>query len=390
MIFNVINKKLTLFFTYLVCFLLFLKFTLIDNISFFHLLLPISVCFSFVLIILNYKKFNSKWLIDNYILLFYFLIRIISIFLNKGSFLNFKTLVYEIFFLIIVNFLFDKNKKTYKGFSKMIIVLNLVFNVVSIIYQYIVQRDFSRELFGIYTNPNGMAILTIISLMLYINLREKSSLKRFDYFYLLFSTLIIFLSESRTIIIAVIFYIVIKLLLEKKIIELDIIRKFLGFMLIFCLMIIIVFSYINKNNYVPSNLENEINDVTTNRYFLWKYSIFSLERNPIYGIGENNIGEYRYFEIPYMFFKTIDSVSRKERLLLNNNHNGYLQLLVGNGIICFIIFFSFIYKEISKLSEDMFSFVAVLLLINMFENELIVTQSLVIFLLIYFIKVRDS
>jgi len=173
-----------------------------------------------------------------------------------------------------------------------------------------------------------------------------------------------------------------KLILNRGI-DIKKIKSIFNILLIGSLMCIIATSYLNKNNIYPTKFEVSINDITTNRYYLWKYSIFSLEKNPIFGIGQNNIGKYRRDCVNEEVIQSLDSVSRKERLSQNNNHNGYLQLLVAKGYISLIIFMVIVFKNIKELNNNIFFVVATILLINLFENELILTQSIYIFTLMY-------
>lgn len=105
--------------------------------------------------------------------------------------------------------------------------------------------------------------------------------------------------------------------------------------LIGSIIIIIFTSYINKNNVYSTNFEILLNNLTINRYYLWKYSIILLEKNEILGIG-NNIRKYRRLRVNENVIQSVQAQCRIDRLAMNNNHNGYLQLLLGNGWICFI------------------------------------------------------
>ena len=75
-----------------------------------------------------------------------------------------------------------------------------------------------------------------------------------------------------------------------------------------------------------------------------------MEENPILGIGENNIGIKRYLKINQSTIGDIESPSRISKLKQNDTHNGYIQLLVSNGILCFVLFQYLV--ELLQFQED--------------------------------------
>lgn len=375
---------------YFICFLFCLRLTILYNCKVIYNLLPITVVFSFILVAINYKKFNKEWLKSNLLIVIYLIWCFLLVFANSYIISNLKTFVYETFFLIVVLFLFKKQSKDSIKVMKMIVITNLILNIISVLYQYGIQCNFKRELYGVYTNPNGTANFTVLSLIIYFTVMLKKENKLYNIIYTLFSIVIILLSKSRTPVVVLILYVIARILLHKKIFNLDRIKFIFNVLIIGSILFIIGISYINKNNVYPTKFEQKINDLTTNRYYLWKYSILSLEKSPILGIGESNIGEYRWKQVNREVINSIDSQSRIYRLSMNNNHNGYLQLLIANGYIAFVIFMLILLKKIKKINNDNFYIIATVLVINLFENELILTQSIYIFILMYMLNSKKK
>ena len=373
-----INKILIYIILILICF----RMTLLYNYNLFYKMLSICVCCSFVLVWLNRDKINLENIKKNYLIIIYCIIRIISIIINDEKILNIKSFIYEVFFLIIVTEIFNNKNDTIINVAKIAIILNVILNIVSVMYQYIIQRDFSRELFGVYTNPNGLANYTMISMIMYITLLIKERKKLESCIYLIFSLIIILLSESRTPILCLGIYVVIAIVLKKKILSLQVVKNTFMIALNLILISILFIVYLNKFNIYPTEFEKKINDITTNRYYLWKYSILSLEKQPIFGIGQAQIGEYRKECVNE---ELIDSIvvdkSRVKILGSNNNHNGYIQLLVSDGYLCFFVFMVILWKKIKKIDEKNFLIISTILISNLFENEFILSTSISIFIL---------
>lgn len=377
-----LSKYLTYFLTLLFC----LNLTFLKDLEIFHYIYIGVICLSFILLFLNYKYINFKNIKKYWYIWLYLFFRIVSICINNNFLLNFKGFIYECFFLINVNFLLNKSKKVININENIIIITNLVLNVISVIFQYFIKQDFSRELFGIYSNPNGLAILTLVSIILFYKKNEENEKKFLNivsFSYYLFSVVVIYVSYSRTCIYILIILFIINLLLNKNLFDINKLKKFSFICIYFFLIFFIAFSYLHKNETVSTKFEKTINNITTNRYYLWKYSLFSLENKPLLGIGNLNIGVNRYNQVPKKILNSLEK-SRANRLSMNNNHNGYFQLLVSSGLICFILFTIYIYKLIMYTSDKYFYLIIAILIINIFENELIISTSLGMFLLAYF------
>ena len=123
---------------------------------------------------------------------------------------------------------------------------------------------------------------------------------------------------------------------------------------------------------------------------MWKVSIHELiNTNPIFGLqayfGESSLKHIQNDELLNHFSK-----SQEELLSRNNLHNGYIQILVRNGIFGFftsMIFFILFILNILKLNSNKVyhQYIKYLYLfyifINLFENHIILSNSFFVLLL---------
>ena len=324
-------------------------------------------------------------------LIIYMLIFLISIIVNikNNPVDNIKTFVYTGFFLFILySYDADKNLKTTQKelikFNNIVIYISSITSFIAIImFIFLIQYTFnditqgfvypdSPALWGLYSNPNsgGMIatisiILSIVNISLYKIINETSHFKiRKNYyiFNIVIQYLYLVLCNSRgavlSLLAGILFIIFYNLYIRFK--NKFNIFKSIVFSILISFVVLIgsnIFISISKNvlSYIPEyvdkitssntthntggnieiNLDREIQDghISTGRAEIWSYGLNTLKFNPLFGHGPGNIGLAKQKLYP-------NDTSRY--IVTNNMHNGYIQILLSNGILGILFFGIFI------------------------------------------------
>ena len=245
----------------------------------------------------------------------------------------------------------------------------------------------------VFSNINGGGILALLDIVALIYLYDKKKINRLLAIFLgVFYTLFILISQARTSILGLIVLILYMIYMNIfKNIELkkikSILKKF--FIIIMAIIFIFLICIILKRNYNSEskidntimNIEEKLADITTLRYWLWKYSIEELiDNNILFGIqadfGEDSFNNINNEELLNSF-----SASQKDILNRNNMHNGYIQLLIRNGIFGFAFITIFIAKlflksiKMERIPRYYIFFILIFIIINLFENHLVLSNS---------------
>ena len=382
---------------------------------------------------------NSKYKVY---LIIYMIIFFISIILNIENNLidNLKTFVYTGFFLFVL-YSYDTKKELHNtqkelvNFNNIVIFISSITSFIAIImFILLIQFTYndipqgfiypdSPALWGLYSNPNsgGMIatlsiILTIVNIYLYKILNTKTISKtKFSYyiFNIVTQWLYLVLCNSRgavlsllaTILFGVFYKYFYKFKEKFNIIKSIIISLLISFIVFFGYNIFLSISkstlaYIPKyveeltstnnvntpNSDIEINLDREIKSghISTGRAEIWSYGLNTLKFNPLFGHGPGNIGLAKQKLYPNDTSKYV---------ITNNMHNGYIQILLSNGILG-VIFFGIFMILIAKDSliailnhnininknhkETIVLILAPILAIavnGMFENVILLTQS---------------
>lgn len=384
------KKNVSYIFSYIISFIIAIRMTVLVNINIISKIISLFFLISSVVLIYGARKINkNKFLKENFLIVIYIGIRFFSILVLSEKIFNLKTLFYEIYFLIIIFCLLKRGRDNKKNVLLILIIFNIYFNILTIIIGVLGNKEYLTTVYG---NTNTIGNYTCLCILIYVTFFSRKIKKSINYIYIIFSTLMILLSQSRTPIIIIGFYIFSRLIIRSRIIKPNQFKETFMCSLNVFILSVILFSYSTKFLDNPSVLELKLNDFTTNRYYLWKYSIISLEKSPVVGIGENNIGEKRFKEVPEKRLKGL-VLSRYIRLSMNNNHNGYIQLLSANGYIAYMIFMYWLYKKCLNVSMSKFYIISAILILNIFETQLIMSANIGGFLLMYLlskIEIREG
>lgn len=379
-------------------------------------------------------------------LLIYMVIFVVSILINfkNNPIDNIKTFVYTGFFLFVLYSYDSFNNDKIKIKSELININNIVIFISSItglialiMFVFLIQFTFKEvpqgfiypktpALWGLYGNPNsgGMVatlsiILTYINLSLYkINYKKSISKFRISYYVIniIIQWLYLVLCNSRGAVlslIASILFITYYKLYNKLAIKYNLFKSIVISLIVSIIVLIAcsasisisksVLAYIPK--YVESINSNNVNNtegiikedeeitldrefksghISTGRAEIWSYGLNTLKFSPLFGHGPGNIGLAKQQLYPNDTSKYI---------VTNNMHNGYIQILLSNGILgvaSFLLFFIFIAKDslkailslkltISKENREIIALILapiVAISVNgIFENVILLTQS---------------
>ena len=86
-----------------------------------------------------------------------------------------------------------------------------------------------------------------------------------------------------------------------------------------------------EETHVTVDREKEDGDVSTGRFLIWEAGLKALEEKPLLGWGADNIGIAKQAAYP--------ELADSKHITTTNMHNGFLQILVANGILGFLPFF---------------------------------------------------
>lgn len=321
-------------------------------------------------IIQNKFKINYKYPM----LLKLYILSVIITLIMKFNIITLREVFFEIYYIFILFFLAQKwaDQKTYDNIYKIIIATTFIVVAVFFVQYFIYGKNM------VFRNINGGSVLVALNIMIIILLKPKLKINKIIKAILLVIYIIfMLLSYSRTSIIAAIFagiiYAIRRLLSIKYI-------KSVAILFIILLFAINSLNYKNFESYNIQNFEEKINSVLSNRYYLWKYGIKSMEGNVLFGIGADIEGKI-IENIPQYIVDT-QSIAQKQILSASNLHNGYIQLLVEHGIVGLGIMIIYLYTAIKKIPkfEKKKYILTLCLLINLCENQLLLSNSVIVIL----------
>lgn len=296
-----------------------------------------------------------------------------------------------------------------KKFSLFIMLTTCIGSIVSLFmaiinFEYIayiwntvlrIQGVYEGRLWGIYGNPNTLANIAIISIFLTLVHMNFVKNKKIHFINLFLQTICVFLTNSRSSIIALIFSVTIYFLIIiyrknmfPKINIKNRLIKYGGIISIFFIIAIMVVGISLKASFI---LKREYNtgDVSNGRVAIWIAGIKSTSDKLILGVGPNNVKDAVNQHLNQDFVAANPDIA-------SNMHNIFIQLFVSYGLIVLILFIYFIiYKQkviFSYLLKDddykynkqtyniilsLNSLIVSLLIMNFFDSNIIFFFSLI-------------
>lgn len=277
--------------------------------------------------------------------------------------------VYPVFTLLTKNL----SKKLYYYFLYIVVIFNsigvfvsltqflLLIGYKSINYKglFVRQGFIESRLFGVFSDPNYLSIISLISVIFLIiglgSLVKKQNILRWSLVFVHFTYIV--LSGSRTTLICLmfvtLFYSIIKFYEKKNL------RKTVG--KVIASIILVFFSYktigITSEQYLRFNdskiqIENKKNEhkyslertdtseenISNNRFTIWESTFRLSMKRPILGYSSGN-----WYEVA--------KESDPEEYVIQQHyytHNGYLEMLFYNGIVGLVIMAIFVFSFIRQ------------------------------------------
>ncbi|EDS71592.1 hypothetical protein ANASTE_01294 [Anaerofustis stercorihominis DSM 17244] len=372
----------------------------------------ISFFLCIIVFIYNYlisiKNFNLKKLIkNNIIIILYFIVRLITLYIKDFDNATLRSIVIEFFLLVILFRGLTLNGNNPKKILKpCIIIISLVtaFFILRVVYYLFtssgLEEAFLKSLiysisgttFNVNPNDGGILVTFVITFSLFYI--EKKDYKY--YISIIISILYLFISGCRSaitgLIVVLLCYFVVK---YHKSINL---KKLMGKILLISLSyLIIMIAIVGVNSKLLSftPFENIWNAYSSQRYMLDKYTILSLKDDFLIGFGSYEYtGQKRYDylmeNIPQMVDVKLGAnagYASKYRKL--NAHNGFLDFIAGNGLICLILFLYFFINRIKNIDDKVckkyFLPIIYMIVVSNFENTILNIIPFMFFLIILFI-----
>lgn len=364
-------------------------------------------------IIIFFILLNNKFKIKYPKILIIFGILVIINMLVNFDIGTIKTNLFELFYIFVIyNIAYEYfNKQYYNKFLKLVVVLTTIIITIFMINYLIILLNsgtfISKNMITnvVFSNINGGATLALINIIFIAYLYKDGEIKKsLAVFFIIFFTVFLIISEARTSIYTLIIlglcYIFSnyfknnknKINKKTKIFLKNLVLIFIIIIFLFMLIILLKRNY-NKTNTLDNqifNLEKKIANITSLRYWLWKYSIEELINNNLlfglkFDLGKDVFANIKDEELLNSFSQLqINILSR------NNLHSGFIQILVRNGLVGFVVimtFFIIFANKILKLenSKTYFQYIKYLylyyILINLFEDNILLSNSfLVLFL----------
>lgn len=252
------------------------------------------------------------------------------------------------YYLLIINWKVNGNKRDIKKFIKLLIIIGILNSIYALFqiytpFKFIIRYTLDRQMAsGLCGNPNffGSLIVTVISIATCKFLMEKVSIKKVLLIILLFISLINSQSTGPFLTFIIVIIFLIFFLNKKK----KIIKKNIIVLIIILLLTYISVYFININVYKSNrcemcDIEETINNGGNGRLEIWENSLDIIKKYPIVGVGFDNF--YLVYPNPKIENSVtliiteckIEKEEPKSVLIYDNAHNVYLHNFVSTGIL---------------------------------------------------------
>ncbi len=349
------------------------------------------------------------WIKNHSLVLVYFVIRCITFVAIGFQYTMLRSVFFEGIYLLILTELILDGRFCRNVIFKFFIAANVLLNIVNAyiysycesvsiagtfmedeLFNYFTQYTYADAYTGMYyssmySNPNQMGLMTALAIILAINYisKDMSALKGFlAMIYFIFSLYCVEISNCSNAYVSLIAvacaYLVVKFVkyFTKK--------KLTVICLICCVLVTGVFygiAAIHGEYDEYTTLEFKINDLSTERYAIWKDSYYSHQEEALLGCG--NITLEKRDRYQYNLDKGIDRGFDINSSLIDyvGPHNGYIGMISCTGILGFIAFLGLLIKRIlnSRSLDKPYWYLAIIfiLVINLFECMMPVSKNFI-------------
>jgi len=267
-------------------------------------------------------------------------------------------------FYIIISFVFATYRSLHFEAG------SLIFNV------HPVERDFDNYFFGtdfsFSQHPTYLAMYVVLSTIIALDSFFDATLKRLQRYLWLIGAITLagslYFISSRTGILAALLLFPICLIVEFKKIRNSWISVLISLLVIVALVLSLLANH-RISYYVSGKSDKSIVDkfMVDNRVPIWKSSLHVIKQHPVSGVGVGDAS----MEISNTYLEAGYTEAYYDNM---NAHNQFLEILVANGIIGFVIFMTMtgymIIRAVTQRSLIYILFILIFLMFFMFESIL--------------------
>lgn len=361
-------------------------------------------------LISNSRKELIPWIKENVLIIIYFVVRGISLIESGFDYSVLRTTFFEMFFLIGITrknvgnerrgqfylyiFLIIEAIVCIGCMAVYIISLNADENIISWITEYTYYEKFNKTALLSNSNTAGiMAAFAIISATILWKHIKKSKWLIPIFISLVLNIIFLFMAQSRSaevgLMVAALFFLMM-FFIKKPI-------KKQSVFLVLCGCIIFVFCVygltnikISEDPYNLDTIETRINDVSSNRYVIWKECITEQKDHLMFGAGNLALEQKNREAI---FNDSAYNYHYREGSALGP-HSGYIGMISGTGWTGFILFMMILFQRIkrSQILEKGNWYLAIIfiLVINLFESLFILNRFFTCFYMFMILEMQNS
>lgn len=356
------------------------------------------------------KKELLPWIKSNLIVIVYLIVRGISFIESGFDYSVLRTIFFEMFFLIGITGKTVGNERCGRIYLYIFLIIETIVcigcmavyaiglkadeDTISWLTEYTYYEQFNKTALLSNSNTAGiMAAFAIISIVILWKHIKKSKIIIPIIISLVLNIVFMFMAQSRSaevgLIAAAVFFIVM-LFIKKPI-------KRQSVFLVLCGCIVFVFCVygftnikISEDPYNLDTIETTINDVSSNRYVIWKECVTEQKNHLMFGAGNLAIEQDNRNAI---FNDSAYNYHYREGSALGP-HSGYIGMISGTGWLGFALFVMILFQRIRRaeiLKEgNWYLAIIFILAINLFESLFVLNRFFTCFYMFMILEMQNS
>lgn len=357
------------------------------------------------------KKELLPWIKSNYIVIAYFIVRVISFIESGFDYSVLRTIFFEMFFLIGITKKTVGDERCGRIYLFIFLIIETIVcigcmavyaisikaneGIISWLTEYTYYEQFNKTALLSNSNTAGiMAVFAIISIMILWKQITDKKITILLLISLALNILFMFMAQSRSAevgLMAVAVFSLIKRFIKKPLKKQSVYIVLCGcLVLVFC-----VYGYtnikINEDQYNLDTIETSINDVSSNRYAIWKSCIIEQDNHFLFGAGnlameQSNRTEMFGFDGRYTP-EIIQGVHY-------GPHSGYIGMISGTGWLGFALFTLILVQRIRRAEilnkGNWYLAIIFILVINLFESLFILNRFFTCFYMFMILEMQSN
>lgn len=356
------------------------------------------------------KKELLPWIKSNLIVIVYLIVRGISFIESGFDYSVLRTIFFEMFFLIGITSKTVGNERCGRIYLYIFLIIETIVcigcmavyaiglkadeDTISWLIEYTYYEQFNKTALLSNSNTAGiMAVFAIISIVILWKHIKKSKIIIPIIISLVLNIVFMFMAQSRSaevgLIAAAVFFIVM-LFIKKPI-------KRQSVFLVLCGCIVFVFCVygftnikISEDPYNLDTIETTINDVSSNRYVIWKECVTEQKNHLMFGAGNLAIEQDNRNAI---FNDSAYNYHYREGSALGP-HSGYIGMISGTGWLGFALFIMILIQRIrsAEILKEGNWYLAIIFIfaINLFESLFVLNRFFTCFYMFMILEMQNS